>query len=164
MTTNNNQPANASILPVERRLPPPDENATVLVRLVTIQLNPAEIEKAKDGKSKEPVMDQTVWILNGAHPLAGSKIVRMYRVEDGVEVYSSDGQMTVRTFIPERAICFYDEMMSEDTFVAFIAAAETEEDEEEEEEEEEEVLLPPPPAQGSAPTEPSPPPPPPTTT
>jgi hypothetical protein len=110
-----------SILPVERRLPQPDEDATALVRLVTDPLNPEDTAK------------QSVWILNHPHPLANeAKIVRMYSREDGgVEVYSSDGKMFVRTVIPDRVIQFFDEAMSEETFVAFIEEAETEEEEEE---------------------------------
>lgn len=126
MTQNNNFPAHAvpSILPVERRLPQPDADATALVRMVTEPLDPI------DGY-KEP----TAWLLNRPHPLAGeAKIVRMYRDDGGVEVYSSDGKMFVRTFVPERVIRFCDEAMSEDTFVEFIEISELDEEEEEEEE------------------------------
>jgi hypothetical protein len=133
--TQNNFPAHAtpSILPVERRLPQPDADATALVRMITDPL---------DG-SKE----LSEWLLNRPHPLASdAKIVRMYRSDGGVDVYSSDGRMFVRTFVPEHVIRFCDEVMSEDTFVEFIAVAE--EDEEEEEEEE----LPPEPEPEPAPT------------
>ena len=124
----NNFPANAGpyILPVERRLPQPDADATALVRLVTDPL-------ALDEKGKLEV-EPTAWLLNRPHPLAPeAKIVRMYRDDGGVEVYSSDGKMFVRTFVPERVIRFSDEAMSEDTFVEFIEIAELDEDEEEEE-------------------------------
>ena len=58
----------------------------------------------------------------------------MYPREDGgVEVYSSDGKMFVRTVLPERVIRFSDEAMSGDTFVEFIEIAEEEEEEEPEE-------------------------------
>jgi hypothetical protein len=120
----NNLPAgfDPSILPVEKRLPQPDADATTLLRLVTESLDP-------QGKNKEP----TVWILNRAHPQAGSKILRMYHRDDGgVEVYSSDGQMFVRTIIPARIVLFLDEAMSEETFIQFITIAEEDEDEEEE--------------------------------
>ena len=137
--TNNNLPANVtpSILPVERRLSQPSPDAASLVRVVTDQLNPEEAKKAKDGSAPA----STVWILNYPHPLANdAKIVRMYAREDGgVEVYSSDGKMFVRTVIPERMIRFFDEAMSEDTFVEFIAIAEEDEPEEEEEPEEPEL-------------------------
>ncbi len=119
-----NLPENASpsVLPVERLLSPPSPDATALVRLVTDSL-------AADGSAKEP----TVWILNSPHPLATeAKIVRMYSREDGgVEVYSSDGRMFVRTVVPARLVRFFDEAMSQDTFVEFIAAAEEDEEEEE---------------------------------
>src|SRR5271166_1850934 len=161
MTQQSNLPASVapSILPVERRLPQPDADATVLVRMVTESLDPnvetvdslkaayaainlpPNIKRSVDSifdelvsmaHSKEP----TVWILNHPHPLASeAKIVRMYHREDGgVDVYSSDGKMFVRTFVPERVIRFCDEAMSEDTFVEFITIAEEEEEEEEEEE------------------------------
>jgi hypothetical protein len=122
-----------SILPVERQLPQPSPDATVLVRLVTDQLNPEEVKVATDAKSQVPVFNQTVWILNQPHPLASeAKIVRMYSRDDGgVEVYSSDGKMFVRTVLPERVIRFFDEAMSDETFVAFIEEAESEEEEEE---------------------------------
>ena len=142
MTQQNNFPATAgpSILPVERRLPQPSPDATALVRLVT---NPL----AADG-DKEP----TVWILNHPHPLASeAKIVRMYHHEgSGVEVYSSDGKMFVRTFVPERVIRFLDEAMSEDTFVEFIAISEEDEEEEEEELPEPQPEPAPAPVQGDA--------------
>ena len=132
MTQQNNFPANAapSILPVERLLPQPDADAAVLVRLVTdplVQYDPGTPDKDKDST--------TVWILNQPHPLAPeAKIVRMYPREDGgVEVYSSDGKMFVRTVLPERVIRFSDEAMSGDTFVEFIEIAEEEEEEEPEE-------------------------------
>jgi len=113
-----------SILPVERLLPQPRPDATALVRLVTASLT-------ADGDK-----ELTVWILNHPHPLATeAKIVRMYSREDGgIEVYSSDGKMFVRTVIPERCIRFFDEAMSEDTFVEFITIAEEDEDEPEPEE------------------------------
>lgn len=130
----NNLPANASpsVLPVERRLPQPEADATALVRLITDQLNPVELKRVKDGtQSKDkPVLDQLLWILNSPHPISPeAKIVRMYHVEDGVEVYSSDGQLFVRTFIPEHAVRFFDEIMSEEAFVSFIEDAESDEEE-----------------------------------
>ena len=164
----NNLPASIdpSVLPVERLLPQPSFDATTLVRLVTDSLDPSGVtdtvaqlksryaalslppnvkrhvdsifdELASMAHSKEP----TVWVINQRHPLAtDAKIVRMYHTEGGVEVYSSDGKMFVRTFVPERVIRFFDEAMGEETFVEFIVAAE--EDVEEEEEEEEEELEP----------------------
>lgn len=136
--TQNNFPASItpSILPVERLLPQPDPHATALVRLVTDSLD----------ESKDP----TAWLLNRPHPLATeAKIVRMYQREDGgVDVYSSDGRMFVKTFVPERVIRFADEAMSEDTFVEFITIAEEGEEEEEEEPEPEPAPAPTPPPNG----------------
>jgi hypothetical protein len=127
MTQQNNFPANASpyILPVERLLPQPAGDATALVRLVTEPLTPDPGATDK----------QTVWLLNRPHPLATeAKIVRMYYRDDdgGVNVYSSDGKMFVRTVIPARVLRFYDEAMSEDTFVAFVEIEESEMEEPEE--------------------------------
>lgn len=124
MTTN---PSNQYILPVEHRLPQPDADVAVLARLVTDQLAdypPGTLDKDREAS--------TVWILNRPHPLATeAKIVRMFHREDGgVDVYSSDGKMFVRTFVPARVIRFCDEAMSEDTFVAFIEEAEVDEEEE----------------------------------
>ena len=145
----NNLPPNAgpALLEVEHRLPLPDADAATLVRLITDPLGPdesvastvkrlqaqygaltlpANVKRSVDtileelsslAHSKEPM----AWILGRPHPLAGSKIVRMYLREDGgVDVYSSDGGMYVRTFIPARVVRFLDETMGEDTFVEFI--------------------------------------------
>jgi hypothetical protein len=124
----NNMPANVApnVLPVERRLPQPSPDATTIVRLVT---DPLDRLPSDGDKKREP----NVWILNQAHPLAGeAKIVRMYlREDEGVEVYSSDGKMFVRTVLPARVVRFFDEVMGEETFVAFIAEAEAEEEDEE---------------------------------
>jgi|HubBroStandDraft_4_1064222.scaffolds.fasta_scaffold81844_2 hypothetical protein len=163
MTANsNNRPNTPHALSIEERLPPPDETAALLVRLVTDPLNPDEIKQAKASAAKtgESVISQTVWILYGHHPLAPpAKILRMYPSEDGgVEVYSSDGQTHVRTTIPERVIRFFDEVIPEETFVEFIEDAESEEEEEPDEPEEPEPDEPEPePAQGQAdpPTGPS---------
>lgn len=118
---NNHSPTHAgpSILPVERLLPQPSPDATVLVRLVTTSF-------AADG-NKEP----TMWALNQPHPLVTeAKVVRMYlRDDEGVDVYWSDGQMFLRTYVPERAVIFFDEVMGEDTFIAFIEQAEAGEEE-----------------------------------
>jgi hypothetical protein len=146
----NNFPANAGpyILPVERRLPQPDADATALVRLVT---DPLTLDEK--GKTEE---EPTSWLLNRPHPLAPeAKIVRMYRDDGGVEVYSSDGKMFVRTFVPERVIRFCDEAMSEDTFVEFIEIAEEDEEDEEPEEPEEPELPEPAPAPAGAANGPS---------
>jgi hypothetical protein len=134
-----------SILPVERRLALPNPHATALVRLVTVSF-------AADGSK-----DLTPWVINKPHPLTKeSKIVRMYHRDDGgVEVYSTDGRMFIRTFIPGQHVVFFDEMMSEDTFIAFIDEAEA--DEEEEEEEEEEVEQAPAEPEPEPPSPPSPP-------
>jgi len=127
-----NQNTSPSLLPIEHRLPLPDVDATTLVRVVT---DPLTIETEAEAKKRSQLgmlREPTTWILNRAHPLAGSKIVRMYHREDGgVDVYSSDGDMCVRTHLPERVVRFLDETMSDDTFVAFIEEAETEEEEEE---------------------------------
>lgn len=150
-----NLPANASpsVLPVERLLPSPSPDATALVRLVTAPLSPPNPPK-KGEEAQVPT--PTVWILNSPHPLAGeAKIVRMYHREDGgVEVYSSDGRMFVRTVIPAHCVRFFDEAMSQDTFVEFISIAEEDEEEPEEPEDPEPDPEPlqEPNANGSAPT------------
>lgn len=133
--------ANSShtLLHIERLLPPPNKDATTLVRLVTTPL--AIVPDAKDKDAVKLDTQPTVWLLDRAHPLAGyAKILRMYHREDGgVDVYSSDGQMFVRTYIAEHCILFFDESMNEDTMVAFVEAAESDEEDEEEEEEETET-------------------------
>jgi|HubBroStandDraft_2_1064218.scaffolds.fasta_scaffold02019_7 hypothetical protein len=116
------QPSNAiPTLSVEQQLPQSDPDATILIRLATHSF-------ASGGSSKSEPM---AWVMSQQHPfVATAKIVRMYLREDGgVDVYWSDGKMFLRTFIPERAIIFFDEVMSEDTFVAFIEQAEAEEEE-----------------------------------
>jgi hypothetical protein len=139
-TQNNHPGERRPILPVERRLPLPDPNATVLLRLAT--------DPFAAGGSKEPI----AWVQSQSHPLVPeAKVVRMYLREDGgVDVYWSDGQMFLRTYIPERAIRFFDEVMGEDTFVAFIEQAEAEPEEEEEEEPEPEPAPTPTPNPGNA--------------
>ena len=114
---------------VEQRLPQPDPDATILIRLAT--------QSFAAGAGAEPM----AWVMSQKHPLvAEAKIVRMYLREDGgVDVYWTDGKMFLRTFIPERAIIFFDEVMSDDTFVAFIEQAESEEEEEPEDPEEPEA-------------------------
>lgn len=127
MTTNLPASVSPSTLPVERLLTQPSPDATALVRLIT---DPLALVRDKKGDVVRASED-TVWILNNQHPLASdAKIVRMYRREDGgVEVYSSDGKMFVRTVVPERVIRFLDEAMSEEMFVEFIDLAESGEDE-----------------------------------
>lgn len=109
-----------TILPVERLLAPPNPESTTLVRVVTDSF-PTDDD---DGKKK-----LITWILNYPHPLAnGAKILRMFFEDGGIEVYSSDGHMYVRTFVPERYIKFFDETMSEETFVDEVAASEEEDE------------------------------------
>jgi hypothetical protein len=147
----NNIPATVApeILPIERLLPQPSPDATALVRLVTDPLSPPHPNHEADG-GKQP--QPTVWILNGPHPLAPeAKIVRMYQREDGgVEVYSSDGMMFVRTVVPSARVRFFDEAMGDQTFIAFIAEAEADEEEDDEDDEDDDDLEPEPPAPGPA--------------
>lgn len=118
---------NARLTALEALLPPPSEDATVLLRVVTDPLTP--------GGAKDP---PTVWVLNKPQPLSDDtcKILRMYRTDKGVDVYSSDGNVLLRTSVPERYVRFTDEMMEEGTFVAFIEQAESGEEEPEEPEQE----------------------------
>jgi hypothetical protein len=124
--TQQQHPNDLPILPVEHEIPQPDPDATILIRLATHSL--------AIGASASP--EPMAWVMSQQHPLVRTaKIVRMYLREDGgVDVYWSDGKMYLRTFIPERAIIFFEEIMSKDTFVAFIEQAETETESEEEEE------------------------------
>lgn len=140
----NNIPANASptVLPVERRLAAPSPDATALVRVVT---EPLALLEDSDSDSVRAVKKRpTVWIIDQEHPLTGggAKILRMFRDGGGgITVYSSDGILFVRTYIPDRCVRFADEVMSEQTFIAFIEQEEEEEpddDEDDADEEEEE--------------------------
>lgn len=108
-----------NMLPVERRLRAPSADAATLVRLVTDAV----------GKS-----GQYEWLMGGPHPLfPEAKIVRMYRRDGGgVVVFASDGKMFVRTSLPERVVHFFDEVMTEDTFVDIIEGAEEGEEGEDE--------------------------------
>jgi hypothetical protein len=127
------QPADR--LPVELELPESNPSMSALIRMIT---DPIGSPAQPDGSSKE-VDAPLLWLLGRAHPLAGAKIVRMYRSDGGgVDVYSTDGEMYVRTFIPERVIRFFDETMTMETFISFIADAEEDEEEPVEEEPDEE--------------------------
>lgn len=87
--------------------------------------------------AKEPV----TWIIGGPHPLlADMKVIAMYLVDDGVDVYSValDGKSGIRNFVPSKTMRLTQDTMPLHVFAKELNAAETGEDDDEGEDEPEE--------------------------
>lgn len=111
------------------QLPSPSD--PVVTRVISNALFPDPPPRGSKGelllppgfpRAEEPVS----WALGEPHPqVDGFRIVRMFRTEEGVEIYSvsSDGQCT-RTTLPTSMVRFVEETMSPDYFVEEIRIAE----------------------------------------
>ncbi len=77
-------------------------------------------------RAEEPVS----WALGEAHPqVDGFRIVRMFRTEEGVEIYSvANGGECTRTTLPVSMVRFIEETMSIEYFIEEIRIAEEGED------------------------------------
>jgi len=98
---------------------------------------------------KEGVARPLNWIVGVAHPIIPDMlIIRMFRVDDGIEVYSvkKDNTGGMRHVIPERSVLLVEEAMPLDVFANELQMSEDDaalDDGEDEEDEEEETFDPP---------------------
>jgi|WetSurMetagenome_2_1015567.scaffolds.fasta_scaffold322941_2 hypothetical protein len=93
---------------------------------------PVKIEES----SPEPM----TWVVSQTHPLVpGMRVVRMFVVDGGVEVYSSDSRNYLRNIIPMGSIKLVEEAMPVEMFEDEITRAEADLAEEDSEDEDAEL-------------------------
>ena len=95
-------------------------------------------------------VDPITWIVGGSHPLIPAlKVIAMYQVDDGVDVYSvsEDGKSGLRNFVPSKTMRLTEDTMPLHVFVDELAAAENgmgdDDDDDEPEDELEQPTVPP---------------------
>ena len=96
------------------------------------------------GEKIEPM----VWIVGNPHPLVpGCKVVRMFIVNNGVEIYSSPSDpanvLLMRNTIPNENVLLIEEAMPLDIFVEELSASEGGDDDEIDPDEPDEPVTPP---------------------
>jgi hypothetical protein len=105
-------------------LPPPNPDAPMVNRVVMKNPFPPKAEMGK------PIDEPVLWIVSQTHPfIAELKIVRMFVVGMGVEVYSSSNEgVGVRNLLPWASILLCEEVMNLRVFVQEIEDAESDEE------------------------------------
>jgi hypothetical protein len=121
--------------PQQYQLPLPNPNAPMVTRVITSGLFPEPAPKGPRGelllppgfpRAEEPLM----WVVSQKHPLDENiTIVRMFRTEEGVEVYSVGYDNGIRSFLPMHQVRFVEEGMPIDLFIEELAIAESGEEE-----------------------------------
>jgi hypothetical protein len=117
---------------VQYELPPPSD--PVVTRVITNGLFPEPIPRDKQGVALIPPVPRAEeplsWVLGAPHPQVDDfRIVRMFRVEDGVDVYSvSKTWECTRNLLPWSTVRFVEETMSAEFFVEEIRLAEAGDD------------------------------------
>ena len=116
--------------PQEYQLPLP--RTPMVTRVISDALFPDPVPKGSRGelllppgfpRAEEPIL----WALGDKHPLVGDmRIVRMFRTDDGVEVYSvaGDGSRGTRNLLPSHRLRFVEESMPIDVFIEEMTIAE----------------------------------------
>lgn len=115
------------------QLPAPSD--PVVTRVISNALFPEPAPRGPRGELLLPpgfprAEEPMTWSLGEKHPLVdGFRIVRMFRTEEGVEVYSVSGEgQCTRTLLPMVMVRFVEETMSIDYFIEEIRIAEEGED------------------------------------
>jgi hypothetical protein len=117
------------------QLPLPNPNAPMVTRVITSGLFPEPAPKGPRGESLLPpgfprAEEPLTWIVSQKHPLDENiTIVRMFRTEDGVEVYCVGYDNGIRCLLPTHQVRFIEEGMPIDLFIEELAVAESGEDE-----------------------------------
>jgi hypothetical protein len=117
------------------QLPLPNPNAPMVTRVITNALFPEESPKGPRGEPLLPpgfprAEEPLTWVVGQKHPLDGNiQIVRMFRAEEGVEVYCVGYENGIRCFLPTHQVRFVEEGMPIDLFIEELAIAESDDDE-----------------------------------
>jgi len=118
------------------QLPLPNPNAPMVTRVITSGLFPEPIPKGSRGELLIPpgfprAEEPLTWVVGQKHPLDENiQIVRMFRAEEGVEVYCVGYDNGIRCFLPLHQVRFVEEGMPIDLFIDELALAESDEEEE----------------------------------
>lgn len=85
--------------------------------------------------SRQGAGDPVTWIVSKEHPFVpGMKIIRMFVGDGGVEVYSHDDKIGMRTLIPMSMVRLAQEAMPLDMLADEILAAEDDDDDDDDDE------------------------------
>ena len=116
------------------QLPLPNPNAPMVTRVITSGLFPEPIPKGSRGEPLIPpgfprAEEPLTWVVGQKHPLDENiQIVRMFRAEEGVEVYCVGYDNGIRCFLPLHQVRFVEEGMPIDLFIEELALAESDEE------------------------------------
>jgi hypothetical protein len=107
----------------------------MVTRVITSGLFPEPAPKGPRGESLLPpgfprAEEPLTWVVGQKHPLDEDiQIVRMFRTEEGVEVYCVGYDNGIRCFLPTHQVRFIEEGMPIGLFVEELAMAESDEEE-----------------------------------
>jgi hypothetical protein len=116
------------------QLPLPNPNAPMVTRVITSGLFPEPAPKGPRGELLLPpgfprAEEPLTWVVGQKHPLDESiQIVRMFRTEEGVEVYCVGYDNGIRCFLPSHQVRFVEEGMPIGLFIDELAMAESDEE------------------------------------